>query len=177
MARKSSADVIPLPGPRPSIRQVCLFIGCDPSTFSKYVRVGLLSRVKGEGCDERTAVELGVLWRLVQALKAEQGHRAWNKVRSPLRRLWSADYLDVIWEPNSGRATLVTDPAAGYSIAQRAGLVHVVTLCDHLADIRTMWKDVALQVVVYERASTAIEGRTRRRRRRHVSKGDRLDTQ
>ena len=143
----SSGTVVPLPGPRPSIRQVCRLVGCDPSTYSKYVRIGLLQRDNRDGCDERTAVQLAILWKLVRELKPEQGHIAWRRIRRDVVRVWDSSSFDVVWEPNSRRATLTSDPLIGFELARTAGLVHVVPCTAEVSAIRAAWKDAAREAV------------------------------
>lgn len=143
----SSGAVVPLPAPRPSIRHVCRIIGCDPSTYSKYARIGLLKHDNRDGCDERTAVELAVLWRLVRELKPEQGHIAWRRIRRDVLRAWDFESFDVVWEPNSRRATLVSDPVIGFELARKAGLVHVVSCASEVAAVRASWKDAARDAI------------------------------
>jgi hypothetical protein len=156
----SSDGVVPSPGPRPSIRQICRLIGCDPSTYSKYARIGLLKQDSRDGCDERTAVELAVLWRLVRELKPEQGHVAWRKIHRDVLRVWDSESFDVVWEPNSRRATLVSDPVIGFEVARKAGLVHVVSCASEVAAIRAAWKDAARAAVTRVGVVATVAGRS-----------------
>jgi hypothetical protein len=141
MSRLSSASILQLPARGPSVRRVCRFVGCDASTYSKYVRIKLLDQAPASGCDEASAIELMVLWTLVQQLKADQGHRAWRKVRPDLKRLCNEPLLDLVWEPRSEHATLVSTALNGYTVARSAGLTHVVPLAPVISSVREMWRD------------------------------------
>lgn len=141
MSRLSSASILRLPTRGPSVRRVCRFVGCDASTYSKYVRIKLLDKAPASGCDEASAIELMVLWTLVQQLKADQGHRAWRKVRLDLKRLSNEPLLDLVWEPRGERGTLVTTTVDGYALVRSAGLTHVVPLAQAIRAVREMWRE------------------------------------
>jgi hypothetical protein len=141
MTRVSSTSILQLPARLPSVRRVCRFVGCDASTYSKYVRIKLLDQAPASGCDEASAIELMVLWTLVQQLKADQGHRAWRKVRPDVQRLCNEPLLDLIWESRGERAALVTTAVDGYTLVRSAGLSHVVPLAAAIAAVREMWRE------------------------------------